>query len=177
MNKISSNVQGVGFLVLGMLIFSLQDIAVKWIGGDYPVLEIVIFRSLIALPLTLLFFRYEGGQGLPTTQQPKLEHIRGLFYFLSYTTHFMGLAALPLAEIAAIKFSAPLMITCLSVVILGELTGWATSLAGAARWFYGCSADCQTRFGHFQYGVHFYFDIRALLCACRYAHAQTANNR
>ncbi|MCK6627658.1 MAG: DMT family transporter [Anaerolineae bacterium] len=133
MNKISSNVQGVGFLVLGMLIFSLQDIAVKWIGGDYPVLEIVIFRSLTALPLTLLFFRYEGGQRLPTTQQPKLEYFRGLFYFLSYTTHFMGLAALPLAEIAAIKFSAPLMITFLSVVILGELVGpprWLALLVG-----------------------------------------------
>ena len=44
-----------------MLIFSLQDIAVKWIGGDYPVLEIVTFRSMMALPLTLLLFRYEGG--------------------------------------------------------------------------------------------------------------------
>jgi drug/metabolite transporter (DMT)-like permease len=133
MNKLSSNIQGVGFLVLAMLIFSLQDIAVKWIGGDYPVLEIVTFRSLIALPLTLLLFRYEGGQGLPTTQGHKLEYIRGLFYFLSYTTHFMGLAALPLAEIAAIKFSGPLMITFLSVVILGETVGprrWLALLVG-----------------------------------------------
>jgi drug/metabolite transporter (DMT)-like permease len=133
MNKISSNIQGVGFLVLAMLIFSLQDIAVKWIGGDYPVLEIVTFRSLIALPLTLLLFRYEGGQGLPTTQRHTLEYIRGVFYFLSYTTHFMGLAALPLAEIAAIKFSGPLMITILSVVILGETVGprrWLALLVG-----------------------------------------------
>ncbi|HEY0605205.1 MAG TPA: DMT family transporter [Herpetosiphonaceae bacterium] len=133
MNKISSNMQGVGFLVLGMLIFSLQDIAVKWIGGDYPVLEIVTFRSVIAIPLTLLLFRYEGGQGLPTTQQPMLEYIRGGCYFLSYTTYFMGLAALPLAEIAGIKFSGPLMITCLSVVMLGETVGprrWLALLVG-----------------------------------------------
>ena len=119
--------------MLGMLIFSLQDIAVKWIGGDYPVLEIVTFRSLIALPLTLLFFRYEGGRGLPTTKRYKLEYVRGLFYFLSYTTHFMGLAALPLAEIAAIKFSGPLMITSLSVVMLGEKVGprrWLALLVG-----------------------------------------------
>ena len=129
----NKNILGVSSLVMGMLIFSLQDIAVKWIGGDYPVLEIVTFRSLIALPLTLLFFRYEGGQGLPTTQRHKLEYIRGLFYFLSYTTHFMGLAALPLAEIAAIKFSGPLMITILSVVILGETVGprrWLALLVG-----------------------------------------------
>jgi len=132
-HKTSSNIRGVGFLVLGILIFSLQDIAVKWIGGDYSVLEIVTFRSLIALPCTLLFFRYEGQRGLPTTQRHKLEYIRGLFYFLSYTTHFMGLAALPLAEIAAIKFSGPLMITFLSVVWLGETVGprrWLALLVG-----------------------------------------------
>ena len=69
----------------------------------------------------------------PHTPQPKLEYVRGVFYFLSYTTYFMGLAALPLAEIAAIKFSSPLMITLLSVVILGEMVGprrWLALLVG-----------------------------------------------
>ena len=75
-HKTSANLRGVGFLVLGMLIFSLQDIAVKWIGGNYPVLEIVTFRSVLALPLTLLLFRFEGGQGLPTTQRRKLQYVR-----------------------------------------------------------------------------------------------------
>jgi drug/metabolite transporter (DMT)-like permease len=133
MHKVSSNLQGVGFLVLALLIFSLQDIAVKWIGGDYPVLEIVAFRSVLALPLTLLFFRAEGGRGLPSTQRHTLEYVRGGCFFLSYTAHFMGLAALPLADIAAIKFSAPLMITILSVVLLGETVGprrWLALLVG-----------------------------------------------
>lgn len=123
MSKTRASYWGVAFLVTGLLIFSLQDIAVKWIGGDYPVFEIVTFRSLVALPLTLLLFRYEGGKGLPTTPRPRLEYVRGIFFFLSYTTHFMGLAALPLAEIAAIKFSGPLMITLLSVLLLGERVG------------------------------------------------------
>ena len=133
MKTTSDSVRGVGFLVLGMLIFSLQDIAVKWMGGEYPVLQIVTFRSLVALPLTLLMFRLEGGKGLPRTGRYRLEYVRGLFFFLSYTTHFMGLAALPLAEIAAIKFSGPLMITLLSVAILGEKVGprrWAALLVG-----------------------------------------------
>jgi len=102
-------------------------------GGDYPVLEIVAFRSVVSLPLTLLLFRLEGGRGLPTTKRHKLEYVRGLFYFLSYTTHFMGLAALPLADIAAIKFSGPLMITLLSVAMLGEKVGprrWVALLVG-----------------------------------------------
>jgi drug/metabolite transporter (DMT)-like permease len=132
-NKTSPNIQGVGFLVLGLLIISLQNIAVKWIGGDYPVLEIVIFRSFVALPCTLLLYRYEGKRGLPTTQRHKLEAVRGLFLFLAYTTYFMGLAALPLADVAAIRYSAPLLITFLSVVLLGEKVGprrWLALIVG-----------------------------------------------
>jgi drug/metabolite transporter (DMT)-like permease len=120
MTKSSPNVRGAAFLVLAMLIFSMQDIAVKWIGGGYPVLEIVIFRSLVALPCTFIFLRYEGIRGLPATQQPRLEYLRGFFLFLSFTAYMMGVAALPLADAAAIRNSAPLMITLLSVVWLGE---------------------------------------------------------
>ncbi|MCB0148304.1 MAG: DMT family transporter [Caldilinea sp.] len=135
MPKPSDNVRGVGFLVLALFTISLQSVAAKWLSGAYPVLEIVILRSLVALPFTLLLFRYEGGRGLPKTQRHKLEYSRGLFLFFSYTTFMMGLAALPLAEISAIRNSGPLMITLLSVVILGETVGprrWAALFVGFA---------------------------------------------
>ena len=133
MSKASDNVRGVGFLVLALFTISLQTVAVKWISSDYPVLQIVIVRSLVALPFTLLFYRFEGGRGLPTTRQHKLEYGRGLFLFLSYTTFMMGLVALPLADVSAIRNSGPLMITLLSVVVLGETVGprrWAALLVG-----------------------------------------------
>jgi len=133
MTATSSNVKGILFLLLAALIGSLQSVAVKWIGGNYSVLEIVTVRSLVALPLTLLLFRMEGGRGLPVTQLPASEIMRGLFLFLSYTTYMMGLAALPLANIEAIRVSGPLLITALSVVVLGEKVGprrWAALVVG-----------------------------------------------
>lgn len=45
----------------------------------------------------------------------------------------MGLASLPLAQIEAIRFSGPLMITFLSVVMLGEKVGprrWVALVIG-----------------------------------------------
>ena len=129
----SSNIKGIGFLVLSVFIISLQNIAVKWIGGDYSVMEIVVLRSLVALPLTLLFFRYEGRRGLPTTKQHRLQFARGGLFFLAYTTFMMGLAALPLAELESIRFSAPLVITLLSVLILNEKVGirrWLALIIG-----------------------------------------------
>jgi S-adenosylmethionine uptake transporter len=132
---VNSNLKGIGFLMLAMLVGSLQSVAVKWIGGSYSVLEIVTFRSLVALPITILFFRLEGKKGLPSTNQHKLEYVRGLFLFLSYTTFMMGLAALPLASVESIRFSAPLMITILSVFMLGEkveLQRWLALIVGFA---------------------------------------------
>ena len=123
-NKISDNIRGIGFLLIALLIFSLQSIAVKGISGDYSILEIVALRSLIALPATLIFYRSEGQRGFPKTKRHKLELVRGIFLFLSYTTHFMGLASLPLADIESIRLSGPLIITGLSVVMLREKVEW-----------------------------------------------------
>jgi drug/metabolite transporter (DMT)-like permease len=131
----NNNLLGIIFLVVAVFTFSLQDVAVKWIGGDYSVLEIVIFRSIVALPFTLLFFYYEGKRGLPKTTRYGLEYLRGVFLFLSFTTYMMSLAALTLADVAAIRNSAPLMITFLSVVLLGERVGprhWLALLVGFA---------------------------------------------
>ena len=133
MTKTSSNLKGIIFLIFAMVTISIQNIAIRWIGGDYSALEIVAIRSVVALPLAVLFFRYEGNRGLPKTQNYKLEYLRGLFLFLSYTTYMMGLFALPLAQIEAIRFSGPLMITLLSVVILGEKVGplrWLALMVG-----------------------------------------------
>jgi len=120
MTSANKNIQGIFFIVLALLIFSLQDVAVKWIGGDYSVIQIVVIRSLIALPATLILFRLEGGQGMPTTERHVLEYVRGFLLFLSFTTYMMGIAALTLADLGTIRNSAPLMITLLSVVWLGE---------------------------------------------------------
>jgi drug/metabolite transporter (DMT)-like permease len=154
MKSMNHNILGVGSLVLSILIFSLQDIAVKWIGGSYSVLEIVILRTLVALPLTLFLYRLEGRGGWPATKRHKLEYLRGLFFFLSYTTYFMGLASLPLAEIAAIKFSTPLMITLLSVLLLREKVGlrsWLALLVG----FIGVLIIIRPDSAHFNLGSIF----------------------
>lgn len=120
MTTTNANLKGIGYLVLSLLITSLHSIAVKWLGGSYPVLEMVVLRNFVAVLFTLLFFRLEGKQGLPTTKQYRLEFMRGIFLFFSYTTFMMGLAALPLAEVEAIRISGPLMITILSVSMLSE---------------------------------------------------------
>jgi hypothetical protein len=61
---------------------SLPGVAVEWIGGDYSIMERVLFPSFVAMPFTLPFYRYETKRGLPTIQQPRLEYVR-VFSFSS----------------------------------------------------------------------------------------------
>lgn len=125
--------QGILFLIAGVLIFSLQGIIVKTISHKYAVLEIVIVRSLIALPCLLLLYRYEGGKGWPKTSHYWLEFVRGLLLFIAFTTYYMGLAAIPLGDAAAIRFSAPIFVAFFSVILLGEFVGvhrWSAIIVG-----------------------------------------------
>lgn len=133
MTESNSNIKGISFLIMALFVISIQNVLIKWISGSYSALEIVAIRSIVALPCTVILFYNEGKKGLPKTQHRKLEYIRGFFLFLSYTTYMMGLAALSLAEIEAIRYSGPLIITLLSVILLKEHVGlkhWLAILIG-----------------------------------------------
>src|SRR2546426_127239 len=43
--------RGIGFILVGASVFPVQDVVIKGLSGDYPVLEIVFVRSLVALGL------------------------------------------------------------------------------------------------------------------------------
>jgi len=140
--------------MVAMFVSSLQNIAIRFIYENYAVLEIVIIRSLIALPCTLLFLRFEGNKTLPHTTRPLLQIWRGLLLFIAYTTYFMGLVAIPLADASAIRYSSPLFLTFFSVVILGEMVGLRRWL-GLAVGFVGVLLVVRPGSAYFNIGAIF----------------------
>ena len=131
----SAQVQGVLCLVFAMVVLSLQDSLIKWMSGDYPLHQIVFIRSCVAILLTVYFAHLEGGIRLLRTRRLVLQLARGLLMVIANICYFLALAAMPLAEAAAIFFVAPLFITALSVPVLGERVGpwrWAAVLTGMA---------------------------------------------
>ncbi|HFC04169.1 MAG TPA: DMT family transporter [Rhizobiales bacterium] len=108
---------------------SVMDVVIKWLSPDYPLHEIILVRSLVALVLTLAVIQFEGGLGLLKTQRPMLHVIRGLMVAAASMTFYMALAVMPIAEASALFYIAPLLITGLSVPLLGENVGWRRWLA------------------------------------------------
>ncbi len=125
--------RGIAFLVAGIAVFSVQDLILKWLSGEYPLHQAMVLRSLTAIPFLLLLLRIEGGTATLFTPGTRRMILRGVVMFLAYTTYYLALAALPMATTVALYFSAPLFITVLSVVFLSESVGprrWTALLAG-----------------------------------------------
>lgn len=125
----SANSRAIACLCAGIAIFSVQDLILKLLSGDYPLYQAMILRSVVAMPcMALLAVLFDGTwRSLITPRWPALL-ARGLLNFLAYTAYYLALAALPMATTVALYFTAPLFITLLSVALLGEHVS-------VSRWF------------------------------------------
>ncbi len=124
---------GITLLVFALFLFSLQDMVIKHFSDQYSVLQIVFIRGVIATILMGLAAKIFEGQFFQASQRPWLALTRGLLGFTSYTTYYLAVASMPLAEVVAIVFSAPLFVTAMSAIFLREQVGlrrWGAVLAG-----------------------------------------------
>ncbi|MEX0302395.1 MAG: DMT family transporter [Leisingera sp.] len=104
--------------------FSVIDMIFKFLSGDYPLYEVVLFRSVVAMIVMLaVIVPLEGGYNRLRTHQPKLHLLRCCAVLFANLCFFTGLAILPLAEAVAIAFATPLIVTTLSALFLGERPG------------------------------------------------------
>lgn len=115
-------------------VFAVNDVAIKFLSGDYALHQVVLIRSLVGIAFVLtVIVPLNGGYGMLRSQRVGAHLVRGSFVVFSNLCYFLGLAALPLADTVAIFFVAPLLITALSVPILGEKVGprrWAAVIVG-----------------------------------------------
>lgn len=121
--KLQNPTVGITFVVVGMFAISVNDMLVKFLSGGYPLHQLVFARSLIAIGFSLALVQVEGGWRILKTDQPGLHILRGLLIVTANLTFFTALAVLPLAETTAVFFVAPLLITLLSIPLLGEKVG------------------------------------------------------
>ncbi len=128
MHRPRQSAAGIGFILLGMLAISVNDMLIKWLSGDYPLHQMVFIRSAIGILFSLLIVHFEGGWQILKPRRPWLHLLRGLLIVTSNMTYFAALAVLPLAEATALFFVAPLFITLLSIPVLREKVGiWRLS--------------------------------------------------
>lgn len=116
-------VRAIALMVSAVLVFSAMDGISKYLTADYPPVMVMWGRYAWSLALLLpLAWARRGERPLRTPHWPR--HLaRGACMVGSGLFFVAGLVHLPLAEATATAFVSPLLITALSIPLLGETVG------------------------------------------------------
>jgi drug/metabolite transporter (DMT)-like permease len=119
---------GIAWMLLAACGSSVMNAVIRALSSDLHAFEIAFFRNLFGLlSLTPLLLR--AGIGSLRTQKLGLHAMRGGLNAIAMLSFFMALGITPLAEVAALGFTAPLFATLLAAFVLGEAVGLRRVLA------------------------------------------------
>ena len=130
MNKENNIVLGILFMTFAMLCLSVNDVLVKGLSSAYPIWEVIFFRALSGVIISVVLIIFCGWQPLKTKKP--IGHLTRAFSSVACVVfYFFGLKYLMLSENVAIVHSAPILATLLAVPILGEKLGFHRIIAVA----------------------------------------------
>ena len=84
MSTKNNNPKGIIFILLGMLVFSVQDSIMKYIYNFASLYEIYLIRTLVSFGIILLFLKFTKKPIIFKTQYPLLTFLQSstfLFWF------------------------------------------------------------------------------------------------
>jgi len=126
----NSQYLGIICITLAQVFFTTQDMAIKLISGNYALHQIILIRASVAILFTLLVIvPIDGGYKYLLSKRLGLHLLRGFGIVVANLCFFTSLVTLPLAEAVAIFFIGPLLITSLSVLLIGEKVGMQSWVA------------------------------------------------
>ncbi|WP_035691660.1 DMT family transporter [Azospirillum halopraeferens] len=124
---------GILMMLVSVFLFSILNVLVKTLSDTYPVTEISFFRNAFALVPVVVAVAVQGGAATLRTARP-LGHVwRSAIGLCAMMLMFWSFALLPLADAIALNFTTPLILTALSVPLLGEKVGvhrWSAVAVG-----------------------------------------------
>ncbi len=110
-------------LLAAMSIIPAMDAAAKHLSATLPVLQITwaryVFHLVVALPMVLAHYPLAALR----PARMRLQLLRGSMLVISTYAFFLGVSYLPLADTLALAFIAPLVVTALAPMLLGEKVG------------------------------------------------------
>ena len=114
---------GIALALTAIFLLSLMDLLAKYLGQSLSVMQISWARYFFHFALMAAIFWPRRGRRLLRTKRPILQWFRSLLLVFCTITFFTAILYMPLADAVAISFVSPLMVTALSVPLLGEAVG------------------------------------------------------
>ena len=119
----SPNAKGAIFALLGFAIFSAHDVIVKYLGSQYSTFQVIFFSVLFSFPMIFTMNLRERSTDNMLPKHPWWSALRVITTVITGMSAFYAFSVLPLAQTYAFLFGMPLVITILSIPMLGEKVG------------------------------------------------------
>ena len=137
--------------------FLAMGVAGRALQGSLDVFEIMTWRSVIGLGIVLVAARIvraplTGARGLMATDQLPSHLIRNTVHFAGQGLWLWALMSIPLAQLFALEFTAPIWVMLMGPFLLGERLTPLRALA-AAIGFAGVLVVARPDFGNLDPGV------------------------
>ena len=159
----NNNSKGILYILLGMMIFAVQDSLMKHIYSFVSLYEVYLVRTLVSLIIVLLFLKLTKRPIVFKTQYPLLTSCRVILFFFGFSSFYISLTVMPLATATALFFVTPFLITIFASIFLKEEIGprrWSAVIIG----FIGVYIILNPNFNNFDY-----LSLTPILCAFCYS--------
>jgi drug/metabolite transporter (DMT)-like permease len=124
--------RAIAFAVSATVLFGCADTIAKYLSGSLPIVEFLWIRYVLFLIMAVILIRRVPGRTV-RANNPGLQVVRGLCVAGSSVLFVYGVRQMTMAQATTISFLSPMLITVLSIPLLGEVVGirrWAAVGAG-----------------------------------------------
>jgi drug/metabolite transporter (DMT)-like permease len=121
--------RAIALAVGATLLFGSSDTISKYLSGSLPIVEFIWIRYVLFLIMAAFLVRHRSM----VARNPRQQIARGLCVVGSSILFVYGVREMTMAQATTISFLSPLLITMLSIPLLGETVGprrWAAVGAG-----------------------------------------------
>lgn len=124
---------GILLMIASGFVFTLLDTGAKYLTSELQVMQVVWGRYFFSMALLPLIIGRVNPLKIARTDRLGLQIVRSLLLLAATFFFFTGIRFIPLADATAIAFVSPLLLTILSVLMLGEKVGlrrWTAVIIG-----------------------------------------------
>lgn len=115
---------GPAVMLLGMLLFAMNDAMGKWLVASYGLGQVILIRSVAALIVLAPFLWTAGLKPIVDVERPGLQFTRVVLSTLELFCFYYAVMYLPLADVMTYWLAAPIYVAAAAPFLLGEKVGW-----------------------------------------------------
>lgn len=126
-----TTMKGMALMAGCMLVLPFMDAIAKYMAnveGMSPG-QVNFYRFFFQMVCILPFLLAIQGRSALSAKRPRLNLLRGVLHAAASLMFFTAVKYMPLADVFAIYFVEPFILTALSAIFLGEKVGWRRWLA------------------------------------------------